>query len=172
KGSKIKAKSNRVHLLGSGAILREVLRAQELLADKFDVAADVWSVTSYKELRRDALEAERWNLLHPTAEPRRCHPETALANEQGRFVAASDYLKAVPEMIQRWVPGGVHSLGTDGFGRSDTREHLRRFFEVDAECIALAALHELMRRHHLKPARVQQAIRELDVDPEKLDPMT
>jgi pyruvate dehydrogenase E1 component len=162
---------SKVHLLGSGAILREVLRAQELLAERFGVAADVWSVTSYKELRRDALEAERWSLLHPEPEARRSYVERLLAAEQGVFVAATDYMKSVPEMITRWVPGGVYALGTDGFGRSDMRAALRRFFEVDAECIALAALHQLARRGEMKAARVQKAIQELGIDPEKLDPM-
>jgi pyruvate dehydrogenase E1 component len=162
---------SKVHLLGSGAILREVLRAQELLAERFGVAADVWSVTSYKELRRDALEAERWSLLHPEAQAHRSYVERLLAEEKGVFVAATDFMKSVPEMIDRWVPGDVYALGTDGFGRSDTRAALRRFFEVDAECIALAALHQLARRGEMKAARVQKAIQELGIDPEKVDPM-
>jgi pyruvate dehydrogenase E1 component len=161
----------KVHLLGSGPILRQALRAQEILEARFGIAADVWSATSYKELRRDALECERWNLLHPTTEQRRSYVERMLANETGVFVAASDYVKAVPDMIARWVPGGLHSLGTDGFGRSDSRPALRRFFEVDAECIALAALHQLMKRGEVEPGRVQKAIDELGIDPEKLDPM-
>jgi pyruvate dehydrogenase E1 component len=166
-----KAKGTQVHLLGSGSILREALRAQELLAERFGVAADVWSVTSYKELRRDALEAERWSLLHPDAESRPSYVERLLAEESGVFVAATDYMKSVPEMITRWAPGGLYALGTDGFGRSDTREALRRFFEVDAECITLAALHQLARRGEFKPARVQKAVRELGIDPDKIDPM-
>ncbi len=166
-----KAKGTKAHLLGSGPILRETLRAQELLAQNFGVAADVWSVTSYKELRRDALAAERWNLLHPAEKPRASYVEQLLAKEQGVFVAASDYMKSVPEMIARWVPGGLFPLGTDGFGRSDSREALRRFFEVDAECIAVAALAQLARRGEVKPQRVAQAIKELDIDPEKVDPV-
>jgi pyruvate dehydrogenase E1 component len=166
-----KGKGTRVHLLGSGAILREALRAQEILAERFEVAADVWSVTSYKELRRDALEAERWNLLHPTVEPRRSYLERVLAKEKGVFVAASDNIKLVPDMIAPWVPGGLTHLGTDGFGRSETRAALRRFFEVDAECIAVAALSRLARLGEIKPARVQKAIEELGIDPEKADPV-
>jgi pyruvate dehydrogenase E1 component len=162
---------SRVHLLGSGPLLREALRAQELLAERFGIAADVWSVTSYKELRRDALDCERWNLLHPTAEPRKSYVERVLDREQGVFIAVSDYMKLVPEMIQRWVPGGLYPLGTDGFGRSDCRAALRRFFEVDAECIAVAALSRLMKRGEVKPAQVQQAIQQLDVDPDKVNPM-
>jgi pyruvate dehydrogenase E1 component len=175
-GREGKAKGNsgvrsRVHLLGSGAILREAMRAQQMLAERFEVAADVWSVTSYKELRRDALECERWNRLHPTTEARRSYVEKLLANEKGVFIAASDHMKSLPEMIQRWVPGGLTPLGTDGFGRSETREALRRHFEVDAECIAVAALDQLARRGEIKPERVQKAIKELDVDPEKVDPV-
>ncbi|MBV9125163.1 MAG: pyruvate dehydrogenase (acetyl-transferring), homodimeric type [Planctomycetes bacterium] len=166
-----KSKGTKVQLFGSGPILRETLRAQEILAERFGVAADVWSVTSYRELRRDALEVERWNMLHPTAEPRQSHVERTLAREEGLFIAASDYIKAVPDMISRWVPGGLYTLGTDGFGRSDNRRALRRFFEVDAECIALAALSRLAKRGEIKPARVQKAIQELDIDPEKADPM-
>jgi pyruvate dehydrogenase E1 component len=158
---------SQVHLLGSGPILRDTLHAQEILAERFGVAADVWSVTSYKELRRDALAAEHWNMLHPTAQPRRGYLETLLAKEQGVFIAASDYMKLVPDMIGRWVPGGLYSLGTDGFGRSENREELRRFFEVDAASIAVAALCQLMHRGEVKPADVQKAIKDLGVNPEK-----
>jgi pyruvate dehydrogenase E1 component len=161
----------RAHLLGSGAILHEALRAQVILAERFQVAADVWSVTSYKELRREALDVERWNLLHPAEKARMSYVEKLLAKEEGVFVAASDYMKSVPEMIHRWVPGGLYTLGTDGFGRSDNRLSLRRFFEVDAECIALAVLYRLAKRGDIKLERVQQAIKELDIDPEKADPM-
>jgi pyruvate dehydrogenase E1 component len=164
-------KDGKVHLLGSGAILREALRAQDLLAERFGVAADVWSVTSYKELRREALEVERWNLLHPTQAPRRSHVERLLAEEKGPCIAATDYMKLLPEMINRWVPEGLYALGTDGFGRSENRASLRRFFEVDAECIAVAALARLARRGEMKPARVEQAIRELGIDPDKADPV-
>jgi pyruvate dehydrogenase E1 component len=166
-----KAKGTKVHLLGSGSLLREALRAQELLADRFGVAADVWSVTSYKELRRDALEAERWNLLHPTAEPRRSYVERLLADQPGVYVAVTDFMRSVPEMIDRWVPGGLFPLGTDGFGRSENRPMLRRFFEVDAEFIALAALHRLAQCGERKPADVQKALKELQIDPEKADPL-
>jgi pyruvate dehydrogenase E1 component len=162
----------RVHLFGSGAILRETLRAQELLAERFGVAADAWSATSYQQLRRDALEVERWNLLHPTEKPRQSYLERLLAKEQGIFIAASDYLKALPDMISRWVPGGLYPLGTDGFGRSEMRSVLRRFFEVDAEFIALAALTQLARRGAWPAEQLQQAIQELGINTEKADPMT
>src|SRR5206468_12322989 len=135
------------------------------------VAADVWSATSYKELRRDALEVERWNLLHPGEKPRQSYLQTVLAKEEGVFLAASDYMRLVPEMIARWVPGGLLPLGTDGFGRSDTRPALRRHFEVDAECIALAALAQLARRGHVKPALAQQAMQKFGINPEKVSAM-
>jgi pyruvate dehydrogenase E1 component len=170
-GAKGKGPKSPVHLFGSGALLRETLRAQELLAERFGVAADVWSATSYKELRRDALETERWNMLHPTAEPRKSFLERVLEKETGVFVAASDYMKSVPDMVSRWVPGGLYPLGTDGFGRSEGRKELRRFFEVDAESIAVAVLWRLAQRGEIKPAQVQQAIRDLEVDPEKANPM-
>jgi pyruvate dehydrogenase E1 component len=160
----------RVHLFGSGPILIHALRAQELLAENWGVAADVWSATSYRELRRDALEADRWNMLHPTEVPRKSYLETVLAKESGVFVAASDFVRQVPEMIGRWVPG-LYALGTDGFGRSDTRAALRRHFEVDAECIAVAALTQLMRRGALKPDVVRQAMKKFEINPEKPSPM-
>jgi pyruvate dehydrogenase E1 component len=161
----------KLHLLGSGPILPHVLKAQEMLAEQYGVAADVWSVTSYQELRRDALEVERWNMLHPAEKPRRSYLEDLLAGEEGIFLAASDYMRSVPEMIARWVPGGLFPLGTDGFGRSDTRPALRRHFEVDAECIALAALAQLARRGHVKPALPQQAMHKFGINPEKVSAM-
>lgn len=166
KGAKAKL---RAHLLGSGAILNEALAAQELLHEKYGVAADVWSVTSYKELYRDAVEAERKHLLDPGAAD---VPwlEQVLGREQGVFVAASDYLKALPATVARWVPGRLHVLGTDGFGRSDSRARLRDFFEVDRRYIALAALHELARDGALDLAVAKQAIKDLDIDPGKLNP--
>ncbi len=160
----------RAQLLGSGPILPYVVKAQELLAE-FGVAADVWSATSYKELRREALACERWNLLHPTQPPRVSYLEQVLRDAEGVFVAASDYMKAVPEMIARWVPGGLHPLGTDGFGRSNTRAALRRHFEVDAECITVATLGQLARKGQVKPSVVKDAIKKLGIDPEKADPV-
>jgi pyruvate dehydrogenase E1 component len=163
--------ANKVHLLGSGPIMPSVLRAQELLTQQFGVGADVWSVTSYKELRRDALEVERWNLLHPAEKPRTCYLQEILGKEQGVFLAASDFMRALPEMITRWVPGGLYPLGTDGFGRSDSRAALRRHFEVDAECITVAALSQLARRGTIKPAVAADAIKKLGVNPEKINPI-
>jgi pyruvate dehydrogenase E1 component len=131
------------------------------------VSADVWSVTSYKSLRNEALLAERWNLLHPTAEPKKPYVQQILEKEKGPFIAVSDNMKIVPDQIGKWVPGGLTTLGTDGFGRSDTRPRLRRFFEIDAECVVVATLHSLARRGEIKMEAVAGAIKDLNVDPEK-----
>ncbi len=156
-----------VQLFGSGAILREALRAQQLLAERFGVSSQVWSVTSYSELRRDAQGCDHWNRLHPTEPPRVAYLAKALQGETGPFIAASDYVAALAESIAPWVPGGLTSLGTDGFGRSDIRTRLRRFFEVDAESIAVASLYQLAQQGRYEPAGVAQAIRELGIDPDK-----
>jgi pyruvate dehydrogenase E1 component len=163
----------KAHLFGSGPILQQVLRAQSILAEQFNVASDVWSATSYRELRREALDVERWNFLHPAAPPRRSYLEQVLAKEGEKdvYVASSDHIRQVPEMIARWVPGGLFPLGTDGFGRSETRGALRRHFEIDAECIAAAALYRLCQKGVVKPAVVQQAMAKLGIDPEKINPM-
>jgi pyruvate dehydrogenase E1 component len=160
----------RAHIFGSGPIIREALRAQEILADKYGVAADVWSATSYKLLRNDALAAKRWNMLHPTSPPKKSYLEALLENETGVFVAVSDNVKLVPDQIAPWVPGGLTTLGTDGFGRSDTRERLRRFFEVDAEFTVIATLNALAEKGQIDKALVAKAIKELDVNPEKVFP--
>jgi pyruvate dehydrogenase E1 component len=160
----------KLNLFGSGAILRHVLLAQELLAERYQIASNVWSVTSYTELRRDAHRCERWNMLHPDQPPRQSYVEQTLAGEEGLFIAASDYVRALPEQISRWVPGELFALGTDGMGRSETRETLRRHFEVDAESIAIAALYRLHKRRLYDGAFVAQAIRDLKVNPEKMDP--
>jgi pyruvate dehydrogenase E1 component len=166
--SKFKTK---IHLLGSGSILREALKAQQVLHEKYGVAADVWSVTSYKELRRDALETERWNRLHPTQPAKKCYVEKLLENEKGAFLAVSDNMKILPEFINRWVPGGLMPLGTDGFGRSENRVALRRFFEVDSEFITLGALEQLARRGEIGVDKVEKAIKDLGIDAEKNDPV-
>ena len=171
RGSAPPSGAPKAHLLGSGSILREALRAQQILAERFGIPADVWSVTSYKQLRADALDAEHWNLLHPEAEPRKPYIAQLLENEQGVFIAASDFMKSVPAMIHPWVPGGLYALGTDGFGRSESRPALRRFFEIDAESIALAALARLAKTGAIKPSVVTDAIRKLGIDPEKANPM-
>jgi pyruvate dehydrogenase E1 component len=161
----------RVQLLGSGPILREVLRAQALLAEKFGVSSDVWSATSYKELRRDALACDRWNRLHPGEKPRVPWVRQTLEGRKGPFIASSDYMKLVPDQIAPWVPGRWVSLGTDGFGRSDSREALRRHFEVDAETVALAALRALAEEGRFPRERLAGVVAELGLDPEKLDPV-
>ena len=161
----------KAHIFGSGSILREALRAQEILAEKYNVAADVWSATSYNQLHRDALATERWNMLHPTEEPRKPYVTEVLENEEGPFIAASDYLKGLANQVSRWVPGGLYALGTEGFGRSDTREALRRFFEIDAECITVAVLYQLAQRGEIETKVVAKAIKDLGIDPEKANPM-
>jgi len=148
-------------------LLREALRAQEVLAEQFDVSADVWSATSYKLLRGDALRAKRWNMLHPTEAPKKSYIESVLQNEEGVFVAVSDYMKMVPDQIAPWIPGGLMTLGTDGFGRSDTRANLRRFFEVDAELTTVATLYALHQKEAFPAKVVEEAIRKLGIDPEK-----
>ncbi|MGH7788245.1 MAG: pyruvate dehydrogenase (acetyl-transferring), homodimeric type [Candidatus Binatia bacterium] len=159
----------RIHLFGSGAILREALRAQGVLAER-GVAADVWSVTSYSELRREALACERWSSLHPDAPQRQSHLAATLAAEPWPIVAATDYMKIVAEQVARFTPAGLQALGTDGFGRSDTREALRRHFEVDAAAIAVTALHTLARRGEIDVSVVRAAIEELAIDPDQIDP--
>jgi pyruvate dehydrogenase E1 component len=160
-----------VQRLGSGPLLNEALRAQQILAERFGVAAEVWSATSYKELRREALEVERWTRLHPGEEPRVPYVTLALHGAEGPVVAVTDYLSLVPDQIARWVPNGLTSLGTDGFGRSDTRHALRRFFEVDAEHVAVAALERLAAAGTIDRSRVAEAITELGLDPELPPPV-
>ena len=160
----------RAHIFGSGPILREALRAQELLV-RYNVSADVWSATSYKQLRSDGLRARRWNLLHPLGPPRKSYLDSILENEQGVFVAVSDYVKMVPDQIAPWIPGGLMTLGTDGFGRSDTRPNLRRFFEVDAEITVVATLYALSQKGIVDKQTVEKAIQELRIDPEKTYPI-
>lgn len=167
-------KNPHVRLLGSGAILRETLRAQDILESKFGVGSSVYSVTSYKALYHDARDCERWNRLHPGdpkgAPPRRPYVEQVLSDETGPIVAASDYVSALPLSIAQWVGPDYRVLGTDGFGRSEARAELRRFFEVDAENIALAALGELARKGQVTHAKVREAIKTLGLDPEKPNP--
>jgi pyruvate dehydrogenase E1 component len=161
---------HRAQLLGSGAILLEVLKAQQILSEKYDVAADVWSVTSYQELYREGHAAERWNRLHPSEKPRVPYVTQALANTEGVIVAASDYMKALPDAIDRWMPRTLTSLGTDGFGRSESRASLRDFFEVDARHIVVATLSALARESKVEAKNVAQAIKDLGVNPEKPNP--
>jgi pyruvate dehydrogenase E1 component len=158
-----------VNLLGSGAILREVIRAAGLLAEHWGVSSTVWSATSWKELRREAQECRRWSMLHPESRPRTSYLEQTLAGSTGVFVAASDHVRAVPEQLDPWIPGGLFVMGTDGFGRSETRGPLRRHFEVDAECIAVGTLWRLAAVGAIGSHVVAEAIRKLGVDPDKID---
>ncbi len=166
-GSKVGA---RPQLFGSGPILRHVVKAQEVLAEKYGISTDVWSITSYKELRREGLETERWNMLHPDQPEKTCFVQTELAQEAGPFIASSDYMRLVPEQIAQWIPGRYIVLGTDGFGRSDSREALRRHFEVDTEHVVYATLVGLLRDGKIDAAVVKQATQDLKIDPEKLNP--
>jgi pyruvate dehydrogenase E1 component len=161
----------RAQLIGSGAILNEVVKAQALL-EKYGVAADVWSATSYNELYRDAHRVERWNLLHPGEAARVPYVTECLAGTKGVVVAASDYLKSQPDMIARWVGRPVVTLGTDGFGRSEDRTSLRNFFEVDARHVAATTLSTLARDKKIDLKVVQQAFTDLEINPEKVDPTT
>ena len=161
----------KAHLFGSGAIINSALKAQSLLEEKYQVSADVWSITSYKALHRDGLDAERWNRLHPGEKPRRSYIEQCLAKERGVYVMASDYVKALPESIARWFPNPPVSLGTDGFGRSETREALRDHFEVDYRFIALGALSTLAREGQIECDVVVQAMQDLKINPAKPNPV-
>jgi pyruvate dehydrogenase E1 component len=162
----------RAQLMGSGTILREVIGAAELLKEDFDIPTDVWSVTSFNELRRDALEVERWNHLHPDEKPRKCYVQEALADRPGPYIAATDYMKIVPDQIERWVPGHFVSLGTDGYGRSDGRAALRQHFEVDKRFIAVTALKALADDGVLDQKTVGEAIKKYGIDPDRPDPVT
>jgi len=162
----------RVQFLGSGAILREVLAAAELLERDFGLAADVWSVTSFNELRREGMEVERWNMLHPEQTPRRSYVEQQLGPTSGPIIAATDYIQSLADQIRPFVPRRYRVLGTDGFGRSDIRSQLRKFFEVNRHYIALVALKALVDDGVLPAVRVTEAIEKYRIDPEKPNPVT
>jgi pyruvate dehydrogenase E1 component len=160
----------RVNLLGSGAILNEVRRAQEVLAVDYGIASDVWSVTSWNELRRDALEVERWNLLHPAEEQRQSFVQQQLGPDPNLVVASTDYLKALPDGLAKWINAPVVALGTDGFGRSATREELRDFFEVDYRHIVFATLSALVRQEQVPLSVALEAGAKLEIDTERPNP--
>ena len=162
----------RVQLLGSGTILREVLAAAEMLEKEWGIPADVWSVTSFSELRRDGMSCDRWNMRHPNEPPRQCYIEQSLAGRDGPFVAATDYMRIVPDQIRPWVPGRFVVMGTDGYGRSDSRRALRRFFEVDRKNVVLAALKALADQGSVDNGTIDQAMKKMDLDPDKPDPVT
>ncbi len=171
KATKQKDAKLRAQLLGSGAIMNEVLMAAQLLEEKYKVATDVWSVTSYKELRMDGMEVERWNMLHPGSKPKIPYVTKCLRDEPGVVVAASDYMKSMPDGIAQWVPSGITSLGTDGYGRSESRDTLRDHFEVDYRFITLATLYALFKEGKVKDSLVKQAMKDLKIAPNKLNPM-
>ena len=165
-------KGPRVQLLGSGTILREAIAAADLLRDDFGVAADVWSVPSFTELRRDGIEVERWNMLHPLEPQRRSYVEICLADRPGPVVAATDYIRTFADQIRPYVPRRYRVLGTDGFGRSDYRARLRSFFEIDRHYITVAALRSLADEEQIPASRVDAAIKKYEIDPEKPNPAT
>ncbi len=165
-------KGPRVQLLGSGTILREAIAAADLLRDDFGVAADVWSVPSFTELRRDGIDVERWNMLHPMEPQRRSYVETCLADRPGPVIAATDYIRAFADQIRPYVPRRYRVLGTDGYGRSDYRARLRSFFEIDRHYITVAALRALADEEQIPASRVDAAIKKYDIDPEKPNPAT
>jgi pyruvate dehydrogenase E1 component len=177
KDSKLKNKSH-VQMLGSGTILREVIAAAELLERDWGVAADVWSATSFTELRREGLAAERWNMLHPEDQPHVPYVAQCLGTRAGPVIAASDYMKSFADQIRPFMPKDAAKdriykvLGTDGFGRSDSRARLRHFFEVNRYFIAIAALKALAESGEGKAKTVTEAIRKYGIDPEKPDPTT
>ena len=172
KASEIQEGRPKVNLLGSGAILPEAIKAQQLLETEYTIAADVWSVTSYKQLYTDAIETDRWNLLHPTETPKDSYIEQCFKDEKGGvFVAASDYLKALPCLLAKWLPGRLAALGTDGFGRSEARPELRDYFEVDARFIAFAALHALSLEGKIDKTVLVSAMEKMAIDPEKISPL-
>ncbi|RLW68375.1 MAG: pyruvate dehydrogenase (acetyl-transferring), homodimeric type, partial [gamma proteobacterium symbiont of Stewartia floridana] len=169
KGGKQKT---RVQLLGSGTILREVIAAAELLEKDFNVTADIWSVTSFNELRREGLDVERWNTLHPEEDQRQSYVTQQLSGQQGPVVAATDYIRSYADQIRPFVPAAYSVLGTDGYGRSDMRSQLRKFFEVNRYYVALAALKSLADQGDLKEEVVTQAIKKYKIDPDKPNPCT
>jgi pyruvate dehydrogenase E1 component len=159
-----------VRLIGSGSILQQVLGAQGILAEKLGVAAEVYSAPSFPLLRRDALAVDRWNRLHPASKARLPYVTTVLGAQGGPVIAATDWMKVIPQMVAPWVPATFVALGTDGFGRSDTRESLRAFFEIDAAHIAAAAMAALARDGKVTGKAAAAAIKDLGIDPEKVDP--
>jgi pyruvate dehydrogenase E1 component len=166
----VEDKQIKAHIFGSGTILLSALKAQTILAEKYGVSADVWSATSYKLLRTDAIRCQRWNMLHPTQPPQKSYVETLLAKETGAFVSVSDNIRTVADQIAPWVPGGLFTLGTDGFGRSDTRDRLRRFFGVDVQSTVIGTLYALAEKGQIGRDVVEQAIKDLGVDPDKVQP--
>jgi pyruvate dehydrogenase E1 component len=167
-----KTDAPKVQLLGSGTILRESIAAAEILEKDFGVVADIWSVTSFNELRREGLDAERWNMLHPEAKPRVSYVEECLGKRSGPVIASTDYMKSYADQIRGFLPKRFKVLGTDGFGRSDMRKKLRGFFEVDRNYIAVAALKALAEEGMIAASEVTRAIKLYKLNPEKPNPTT
>jgi pyruvate dehydrogenase E1 component len=161
----------RAQLIGSGAILNQVIEASNMLAEKYNVHTDVWSATSWKQLHNDATDTIRWNMLHPEDQPRTPYLIDCLGQTDGPIVVASDYMKILPDALGRWLGDRLYSLGTDGFGRSDTRSKLRDHFEVDARHVAFATLYALAQAGALETDVVAKAIEELKIDPERMNPL-
>jgi pyruvate dehydrogenase E1 component len=161
-----------IRLLGSGPLMGEILAAADLLKNDWDVEPGIWNVTSFSELRRDAEEVERWNLIHPDETPKKSHLEQSLSKHQVPTVASSDYVKMVSEQIGPYVPGPYYALGTDGFGRSETRENLRHFFEVDRYYIVLAAIRALALDGKMEMSKAYDVMKKYNIDPEKPSPIT
>ena len=163
---------SKAHLLGSGSIMQSVIKAQKILVDNYHISSDIWSVTSYKELRNEALNVDQWNRLHPEMPTRKSYIQQLFDNERGVFVAVSDYMKIMPDGIRNWMPKNFATLGTDGFGRSASRQELRRFFEVDAEFIVLSVLSILSDCGEFSKKELPQVIKDLNIDPDKVNPLT
>mgnify|MGYP002525194690 CR=1 FL=1 len=161
-----------IRLLGSGPLMGETLAAAELLKEDWGIDPGIWNVTSFSELRRDAEETERWNLIHPDKEPRQSHLEIKLSKHKVPTVVSSDYVKMVSEQIGPYVPGPYYALGTDGFGRSDTRENLRHFFEVDRYYIVLTAIRALALDGKLEMSKADEVMKKYNLNPEKPNPIT
>ena len=161
-----------VQLMGSGTILREVIAAAEMLEKDFQVSSDVWSVTSFSELRREGIDCDRWNMLHPADAPRQSFVAQSLAKQVGPCIAATDYMRTVADQIRPWIASRYVVLGTDGFGRSDSRAALREFFEVDSRYVVIAALKALADEGSIDAAVVVKAIATLGIDPAKPNPVT
>jgi pyruvate dehydrogenase E1 component len=159
-----------VQLLGSGTILQEVIAAAAILKEDFSIDADIWSVTSFNELRREGLSLARWNMLHPEETPKLSYVESCLGNTKGPVVASTDYMKNYADQIRDYISGTYTVLGTDGFGRSDTREKLRHFFEVDRYFVVIASLSALVQDNVISADIVTKALKKFNIDPEKIDP--
>ena len=157
--------------MGAGTILNEVIAASTILSDKYSVDSDIWSLTSVNELVRNGQEVDRWNLLHPDEDPRISYVESELGDLTDHVVIATDYMKGYAEQLRRYMPSSLHVLGTDGFGRSDSRESLRNFFEVDRYFIVVSALKGLADRDEIDKSIVKSALQEFSIDPEKANPL-